>query len=259
MSEEDIDRMGAEAARQGLEKGWKRSKTDAAELIRAIELCTSEPDRIQCMAQCPFDCGDISQCIPRLGKAVAERLREMTGDIKLLRKASAFVHDGLFLCDPEKNTECPKTSCQKDCFHTVRKEFSADPEDNDASIDALLTALCRMKVELGSLVCLGCGYEHQCSTKGCAIIRAAELSLRTLRGALQSMVHSYLQEMERVPWWRDVRDELPEPDELVLVIVSGKPMENLELIHAVQLAEFSKADGWILMEYPEWTGAEVSH
>lgn len=96
-------------------------------------------------------------------------------------------------------------------------------------------------------------------TDAAELIRAAELLLRTLRGSLQSMVHSYLQEMERVPWWRDVREELPEPDELVLAVVSGKPMENLELIHAVQLAEFSRADGWILTEYLEWKGADVSH
>lgn len=37
----------------------------------------------------------------------------------------------------------------------------------------LLKALKNLKVQTGSLACLGCGYEHGCSTKGCAIIRAA--------------------------------------------------------------------------------------
>jgi hypothetical protein len=37
----------------------------------------------------------------------------------------------------------------------------------------LIRALRRMKAETGSLVCLGCGHEHNCSTQGCAIIRAA--------------------------------------------------------------------------------------
>lgn len=36
-----------------------------------------------------------------------------------------------------------------------------------------LAALERLKVETGSLVCLGCGHEHSCSTHGCAIIRKA--------------------------------------------------------------------------------------
>lgn len=39
----------------------------------------------------------------------------------------------------------------------------------------LLDALRKLKVETGSLACLGCGYEHNCSTQGCAILRKAEL------------------------------------------------------------------------------------
>lgn len=37
----------------------------------------------------------------------------------------------------------------------------------------LLEALKRLKVETGSLACLGCGHEHNCSVHGCAIIRKA--------------------------------------------------------------------------------------
>ena len=37
----------------------------------------------------------------------------------------------------------------------------------------LLEALERLRVETGSLACLGCGHEHNCSTHGCAILRAA--------------------------------------------------------------------------------------
>lgn len=37
---------------------------------------------------------------------------------------------------------------------------------------ALVTALKRLKVETGSLACLGCGYADHCSTHGCAILRA---------------------------------------------------------------------------------------
>lgn len=35
----------------------------------------------------------------------------------------------------------------------------------------LLAALRRLKVETGSLVCLGCGYEHNCGVHGCMILR----------------------------------------------------------------------------------------
>lgn len=30
-----------------------------------------------------------------------------------------------------------------------------------------------LQVQTGSLACLGCGHEHGCSTRGCAIIREA--------------------------------------------------------------------------------------
>lgn len=41
------------------------------------------------------------------------------------------------------------------------------------TMDGLLQALRRLRVETGSLACLGCGHEHDCSVHGCAIIRKA--------------------------------------------------------------------------------------
>lgn len=42
----------------------------------------------------------------------------------------------------------------------------------------LLEALARLRVETGSLACLGCGHEHNCSTHGCQqIILSDTLSL----------------------------------------------------------------------------------
>lgn len=37
----------------------------------------------------------------------------------------------------------------------------------------LIKALQRLKVQTGSIACLGCGHEHNCSIHGCAIIRDA--------------------------------------------------------------------------------------
>lgn len=42
----------------------------------------------------------------------------------------------------------------------------------------LLDALRKLKVQTGSLACLGCGYEHNCSTQGCAILREAIMDLQ---------------------------------------------------------------------------------
>lgn len=42
--------------------------------------------------------------------------------------------------------------------------------------EEIMTALRRLKVETGSLVCMGCGREHDCGVHGCRIVReAAEL------------------------------------------------------------------------------------
>lgn len=39
--------------------------------------------------------------------------------------------------------------------------------------EELIQALEHLKVQTGSLACLGCGHEHNCSTKGCQILREA--------------------------------------------------------------------------------------
>lgn len=41
------------------------------------------------------------------------------------------------------------------------------------TINELIKALQRLKVETESIACLGCGHEHNCGIHGCAIIRAA--------------------------------------------------------------------------------------
>lgn len=37
------------------------------------------------------------------------------------------------------------------------------------------------KVETGSLLCLGCGYEHNCGIHGCAVMRAAADAMENLQ------------------------------------------------------------------------------
>lgn len=48
----------------------------------------------------------------------------------------------------------------------------------------LLSALRRLKVETGSIACLCCGYEHNCSVHGCHIMRAAAERLEQLTSAV---------------------------------------------------------------------------
>lgn len=106
------------------------------------------------------------------------------------------------------------------------------------TISKLIQALNRLKVETGSLACMGCGREHNCSTRGCAILREA---IDTLSG------------FECV----DPKVELPPEDSVVLVVADGKPASNLTLKDAYELASYSKDEGWIMEAYPEWENAVV--
>lgn len=47
-------------------------------------------------------------------------------------------------------------------------------------IKELIAALKKMAVETGSLVCLGCGHEHNCGISGCAILREAAAALERM-------------------------------------------------------------------------------
>ena len=59
--------------------------------------------------------------------------------------------------------------------------------------------------------------------------------------------------------WISVKDRLPDYMGEVLVIVSGKPHENITLDWAYELATYIEAEGWIIEPYPEWDTPEVTH
>ena len=52
------------------------------------------------------------------------------------------------------------------------------------ALDGLIRDLRRLRVETGSLVCLGCRHEHNCSIHGCAILSKAIAVLETCAGLL---------------------------------------------------------------------------
>ena len=58
--------------------------------------------------------------------------------------------------------------------------------------------------------------------------------------------------------WISVKDRLPDNDDFVLVIVSGKA-GNITLDNAIELAQFSMDEGWILEMWPEWEDPKVTH
>lgn len=48
------------------------------------------------------------------------------------------------------------------------------------NIKELINSLNRLKVQTGSLACLGCGHEHNCGVHGCAIMREAADKLQAV-------------------------------------------------------------------------------
>ena len=109
--------------------------------------------------------------------------------------------------------------------------------------EKLLAALKQLKVETGSLACLGCGYEHNCDIHGCAIVRAAREQLEKLTASQ----------------WISVNDRLPEDEQEVLVLANGRPREHLELDSAHELATFYAGEGWFFEAYPDWDDPQVTY
>lgn len=128
-------------------------------------------------------------------------------------------------------------------------------------IKKLCRALRRMKVETGSLLCLGCGYEHGCTVHGCALIREAADSLEQLNDFERSQSAKLLArvgELEERQRWRSPQEELPPEDEIAVVIANGQIAENVKAVDAVMLASWAREDGWMLELYPETeTGFEI--
>lgn len=56
----------------------------------------------------------------------------------------------------------------------------------------LIEALGQLKVQTGSLACLGCGHEHSCGVHGCVLIREAvtQLTSRTAGSTQRSACRS---------------------------------------------------------------------
>lgn len=124
--------------------------------------------------------------------------------------------------------------------------------------EEIVRALRRLKVETGSLPCIGCGRGHRCGVHGCRIMReAAELIEKlTDRCARYAEEIAVLQERQR---WIPVEERLPEGDDAVLAVVSGKPMENITLIGSVQIAVYCAEAGWFITEFPGRDEPTVTH
>ena len=60
--------------------------------------------------------------------------------------------------------------------------------------------------------------------------------------------------------WISTETALPEdPDTQVLVVVCGCPKENITLLNAVFIADYSPEDGWIIEGHEDWRDFDVKY
>ena len=58
--------------------------------------------------------------------------------------------------------------------------------------------------------------------------------------------------------WIPVTERFPETDYDVLVAASGNPVKNVRLENSLELASYSKDEGWILECWPEWENPKIT-
>ena len=87
----------------------------------------------------------------------------------------------------------------------------------------------------------------------------SESLFEALDMAISALKQQQNQESKPLNGWISVKDRLPDYMGEVLVIVSGKPHENITLDGAYEIAEYDPVEGWILEMWPEWCSGVVTH
>lgn len=102
----------------------------------------------------------------------------------------------------------------------------------------LVNAIRRLKVETGSLACMGCGHEHNCGVSGCAVMREAAdriVNQGTHIAALQQEIEKL---RAQLPRWIPVEERLPEERVLVNVLwVNRSPEPYYEKIKGIPFSD----------------------
>ena len=100
---------------------------ELAELLRQIKV---ETGSLMCLG-CGYEhncgvhgCNILHMAVDALGNS-SRHVEALQQEIERLRKAAWWIHDGLYICDPEKNKLCKKRGCKSQCFHTAFPEFAA--------------------------------------------------------------------------------------------------------------------------------------
>lgn len=115
--------------------------------------------------------------------------------------------------------------------------------------EEIVKALRRLKVETGSLVCMGCGREHNCGILGCRIVREAAELIEKLTDRCARYAEEIAVAQERTRWV-PVTERLPEVGRKVLISWTA----NGEICFDTA---FRLIDGWSATHWE--LSADVTH
>lgn len=74
----------------------------------------------------------------------------------------------------------------------------------------LVNAIRRLKVETGSLACMGCGHEHNCGVSGCAVMREAADRIANQSAHIAALQQEIENLRGQLPRWIPVEERMPE-------------------------------------------------
>lgn len=91
-------------------------------------------------------------------------------------------------CDESETVLTAFVRCYKRDRLLEEKKTKIDRIQAMSDKEKELTAqLRRMSVQTGSLMCLGCGYEHNCGIHGCALLRQAVETIEKQAAAIEDL------------------------------------------------------------------------
>ena len=96
--------------------------------------------------------------------------------------------------------------------------------------EEIVKALRCLRVETGSLSCLGCGYEHSCNVHGCQILREAAAQLEHFTAENKA-----LREKQR---WIPVTERLPDERDAVIILLKDGQVFRGEIRERIALPEW---------------------
>ena len=104
----------------------------------------------------------------------------------------------------------------------------------------LVSAIRRLKVETGSLACMGCGHEHNCGVSGCAVMREAADRIANQSTHIAALQQEIEKLRGQLPRWIPVEERLPEDRSNVLVVAYWHERWGVYM-------------GWCAPERAEWS------